>query len=79
MNENVIVKEYEFDTSLIQKRDSINDNCVRDCHKKYFHTIDHICVYNVNFTIISNNEKVNFTISGKSMSLYELNKKLTVA
>ena len=50
MKENVIVKEYEFDKPLIQKIDSIIDNCIRDCHHKYFHTFDHICEYNLSFT-----------------------------
>ena len=27
-----IVKENEFDKPLIHKIDSINDNCIRDCH-----------------------------------------------
>ena len=81
MNENqlTIVKEYEFNNPLIQKIDSIIDNCVRDCHNKYFHTFDHICEYNLNFTNITNIETVNFTISDKSMGMYESNKKLTVA
>ena len=77
--ENVIVKEYEIDNPLIQKIDSIIDNCVRDCLNKYFHTFDHICEYNLNFTNITNNETVNFLISDKSMGMYELNKKLTLA
>ena len=77
--ENVIVKEYEIDNPLIQKIDSIIDNCIRDCHNKYFHTFDHICEYNLNFTNITNNETVNFTISDKSMDKYEINKKLTIA
>ena len=77
--ENVIVKEYEFDKPLIQKIDSIIDKCIRDCHNKYFHTFDHICEYNLNFTNITNNETVNFLISDKSMGMYELNKKLTIA
>ena len=77
--ENVIVKEYEFDKPLIHKIDSIIDNCIRDCHNKYFHTFDHICEYNLNFTNITNNETVNFLISDKSMGMYELNKKLTIA
>ena len=41
---------------------------------KYFHTFDHICEYDLNFTNITNNESVNFTISDKSMGMYELNK-----
>ena len=77
--EKVIVKEYGIDNPLIQKIDSIIDNCIRDCHNKYFHTFDHICEYNLNFTNITNNETVNFTISGKSMGMYELNKKVTIA
>ena len=77
--ENVIVKEYEFNNPLIQKIDSIIDNSIRDCHNKYFHTFDHICESDLNFTNIKNNESVNFTISEKSMSMYELNKKLTIA
>ena len=46
---------------------------------KYFHTFDFICEYNLNFTNITNNETVNFTISAKSMGVYELNLKLTLA
>ena len=79
LNENVIVKNYEFDKLPIQKIDSLIDNSIRDCHNKYFHTFDHICEYNLNFTNTTNNESVNFTISDKSMGMYELNEKLTVA
>ena len=77
MNENqlTIVKEYEFDEPLIQKIDSIIDKSIRVCHDKYFHTFDHICEYDSNFTNITNNESDNFTISEKSMDLYEVNKK----
>ena len=73
-NQLTIVKEYEFDNPTITKIDSI-----RDCHNKYFHTFDHICEYDLNFTNITNNETVNFTISDKCMGMYELNKKLTIA
>ena len=75
----VVVKEYEFDNAPIQKIDSLIDDSIRDCHHKYFHTFDHICEYDLNFTNITNNEIVNFTISDKSLNLYELNKKLTIA
>ena len=78
-NENVIVKEYEFDKQLIHKIDSIIDNCITDCHDKNFHTINHMCVYDIKLTNITNNETIILTISGKSKNLYELNKKLTVA
>ena len=76
--ENFIVMEYEFDKPLIHMIDSTIDNCIRDCHHKYFHTFDHVCEYDLNFTNISNNETVNF-ISNKNMGLYELNEKLTIA
>ena len=82
MNENqltVVVKEFEFDNVPIRKIDSLIDDSIRDCHHKYFHTFDHICEYDLNFTNITNNEIVNFTISDKSLNLYELNKKLTIA
>ena len=73
MNEIVTVKEYEFVKPLFQKIDSLIDNCVRDCHKKYFHTFDHICEYDKILTNITKNEVVNLTISDKSMVLYDLN------
>ena len=81
MNENklYVVKEYEFNNPLIQKIDSLIDISIRDCFHKYFHTFDHICEYDLNFTNTSNNESVNFTISDESLGLYELNKKLTLA
>ena len=81
MNKNqlTIVKEYEFDNQLIHKIDSIIDNSIRDCHNKYFHTFDHICEYDLNLTNITNNETINFTISDKSMGMFELNKKLAIA
>ena len=79
MNEKFIVKKNEFDEPHIHMIDSITDNCIRDCHHKYFHTFDHTCEYDLNFTNIDNNETVNFTTSDKSMGSYELNKKLTVA
>ena len=74
LNENFIAKKYEFDEPHIQKIDSITDNCLRDCHHKCFHTFDHICEYDLNFTNMTNNESVNFTLCKKSMGMYELNK-----
>ena len=81
MNKNqlTIVQEYNFDNALIQKIDSLIDISKRDCHNKYFHTFDHLCEFDLNFTNITNIEAVNFTISDKSMGLYELNKTVTVA
>ena len=73
MNESVIVKEYEFNKPLIQKVDSLIDDCIRGCYNKYYHTFDHICEYDFQLTNIGNNEIVNITISDESMILYELN------
>ena len=77
-NQLTIVKEYKFCKRLIQKIDSLIDNSIRGCHHKYFQTFDHVCEYDLNFTIITINETVNFTISDKNMASYELNKKLTI-
>ena len=74
-----MVKEYELNNPLHQKIDSLIEDCIRDCHIKYFQTFDHICEYNLNFKKTSNNESVNFTISDKNMGSDELNKNLTVA
>ena len=78
-NQVTIVKKYEFDNPPIQRIDYVIDNSIRDCHNKYFHTFDHICEYDLNFTNITNNESVNFTIFDKSIGMYELNKKLAIA
>ena len=74
INENVIFEDHEIDKPLIQKINSIIDDCIRDCHNKFFHTFDHICEYNIQLTNITNNEIINKTISDKSMGLYELKK-----
>ena len=81
MNENelYVVKEYKFDNPLITKMDSIIDNCYRDCHNKYFHTFKYVCIYDIELTNITNNEKINISLSDDSLGLYVLNKKLTIA
>ena len=81
MNENEIyvVKEYNFDNPPITKIDSIIDNCYRDCHNKYFHTFKYVCIYDIELTNITNNEKLNISLSDESLDLYELNIKLTIA
>ena len=71
MNENGVVKEYEFNKLLIHKIDSIIDNCIRDCYHKYFNKFDYICAYDIQLTIIGNNELVNLTIADEGMKLYE--------
>ena len=79
MNENVLVKVYEFDNPLIQKVDSLIDISVRDCHIRYFLAFDKIYEYDFQFTNIGKNQMIHLTISDKNMSLYELNKKLTIS
>ena len=76
INENKlsIVKEYEFESPLIQNIDSIIDKCYRDCHNNFYHTFEYECVYDLNFT-----NDIHFTISDKNLGMYELNKKLTLA
>ena len=69
-NQLTLVKEYEFDKLPIGKIDSLIDTSITDCHNKYFHTFDHICEYDPNFTNIVNNETAYFTISDKSMGMY---------
>ena len=64
-NENVIVREYEFDNPFTQKIDSLVDNSIRDCHNKYFHTNISECIYDIKLTNITNKEIFNLTIMGK--------------
>ena len=81
INENKLTvdKEYEFENPLIQNINSIFDKCYRDCHNNHYHNFEYECVYNLNFTNINNNETVNFTISDKESTMYELNEKLALA
>ena len=81
MNENELyfVKEYKFDNPIITEIDSIKDKCVRDYHISFFHKFKYECIYDIKFTDITNNEIINLTISGKSLGLFEINEKLTVA
>ena len=74
-----LVRQYNYDSPLVQMTDSLIDNTVRDCYKKYFHKFKSRLVYDLNFTNITNNETVNFTISDKCMGMFDLNKKLAIA
>ena len=47
--------------------DSKIDNCIRDCHNKYFHTFEYKCVYDIEFKNIGKNEIINLAIADKSM------------
>ena len=79
MNENVIVNEYDFKNPFIQKTDSLVENCIRDCHIKFFQTFDQLCEYDFQLKNINNNQLIKLTNSDKSMAPFELKDKLTVA
>ena len=74
-----VVKKYEYNTPLLTEIDSIIDKSFTDCNNKYFNPFKIICEYDLNFTNITDNEIVDFMISDESMSMFELNKKLTLA
>ena len=78
-NELYVVKEYKFDNPLITEIVSIMDKGFRDRQNNYFHNFGYDCIYDIKLTNFTNNKKINLTISDKSMNLYELNKKLTIA
>ena len=81
MNENelYVVKQYKFDNPLITEIDSIIDECFRGCPNNCFHNFEYECIYDIKITKITNNEINILTISAKSINLYELNEKVTVA
>ena len=73
------MKEYKFDNPLLTEIDSIIDTGFRDCYNNCFHNFKYRCIYDIKLTNITNNETIDFTVSDKSMGMYELNQKLTVA
>ena len=74
-----IVKKYEYINLDIQEIDYIFDKCIKDCYNKYFQPIRNICLYNIELTIISNNNIINLSISDKFLTMNELNKNLSIA
>ena len=78
-NQLTILEKNEFDNPIITEIDSILDNFFRGCHNKYYHKFKSVCIYNIKLINVTNNEINSLTISGKSMDLYDLNKKLKVA
>ena len=75
MNKNQItVKEYEIDKPDIHKVDFIGKKVIRDCHDKFFHTLENRCIYDTKITKIAKIQIVNFTIDDKGVDLYELKK-----
>ena len=69
-----IVKEYKFDNSLLTEIDSKIDSCFEDCHNSYFHKFKYERISDTKFTIITNNEIIVLTNTGKGMNLYDLKK-----
>ena len=55
------------------------DKCFSDCYNNSFHNFKYRCIYDFKPKNITNKEKFNLPISDKSMHLYDLNNKLTVA
>ena len=75
----VLVKQNDFIRPDIQNIDSIIDIGIRDCHKKYFHTIEHKWIHYINFKNITNNDIISLIVAGKQMNLYGLNKNVNIA
>ena len=71
MKDNGFVEDYEFNNPLIQKVDSSFDISLGDCHNNFYRTVDHICEYDFQLTIIGNIQMINLTISDKGMASYE--------
>ena len=59
--------------------DFVLDGCFKDCHNNYLHIYKYKCLYDMKFENVESNELIDFTVSGKNMDLYHLNKKLKVA
>ena len=73
------MKKMKLLNHSFRKKDAMIDNCCRDYHNKYHHTIEYECEYDIKLTNIRRNEIVNLTIVDKNMGSFELNKKLTIA
>ena len=63
MNKINFVIQYEFIKPEIDELDYLLDKVIKDCKKKFFHTFQNTCVYDIKFTNITNNEKVILNIS----------------
>ena len=58
MNENIIVTEYEFSKPRNDELDYLLDKEIKDCRKNFEHTFKYRCVYDIEFTNITIEEKV---------------------
>ena len=64
-NQLTIVKRNEIVKPLIRKIKSIFDNCLRDCHNKYYREIEQKFEYDIQLANVRNNEIINITFSDK--------------
>ena len=80
LNESTVFEEYDFNEPDILEVDNLLDDVIKDCRNKQFHTIEYKLDYDFKFTNNSNDEKVNFTITHRSMEFktefYGWNKKI---
>ena len=67
LNERTVVKEYDFNEPDSHEIFYLFDDLIKVCRNKYFHTFEYTLAYDIKFTNSSKNEKVNFTISHRSM------------
>ena len=70
-NEISLVKEDKFDNSVFTEIDSILYKCFKGCHINNFHKFKYESIYDIQLTKITNEEKINLTISGKNLNLCE--------
>ena len=79
LNESTVVKEKDFNEPDIHEINNLLAGIINDCRNKYFHTFEYRLVYDINSTKVSNNGRVNFTITHRSMEFktefYALNEK----
>ena len=80
LNENTVVKEYDFNKPDIHEIDFLLDDIIKDRRNRYFHTFGYRLVYDIKIKIISINEEVSFTTTHKSMDfkteIFGLSKKI---
>ena len=81
MNESEInlKEEHDFDNPFCSEMDSVLVTCFKVCHNNYFLKFKHECIYKIKNKTITNNETIDFTVSGKKMNLYDLNNKFKIA
>ena len=54
-----VVEEYEYCTPEIGEVIYILNDTIEDCRKKYFHSFEYRCIYDIKFTNMENIEEVD--------------------